>query len=387
MIDTLSNRPEQELSRLVAKLRDAEAKLSAVRHDEEGLRKRLREAAAADSSQENPSARQAELKAELQRLASRQRDVKEDTQHLAHELQRLQADRAAAAAARAGGHMNRAAQGAEPAAGGAPTGAAAEAEAAEAEAAEKDLAEAQQQLAAVRRQAEADLAHEQLQRLDDSLQALVDRQQHTIAETERLEKLRIEQTDLTRGQASTVLELGHEQQALAADTSDLATKLAGAEAFQFLLQSAAREMTLTAGRLAARDMGSATQQLEQDVLARLEQLVAALKEDQAGQSAAAAAPAGPGGDGQGAGQRRSLGEVRLIQLMQEDLNRRTRRLDEAVGRGHEPNDEQRKQFSDLTQEQRRLAELIQAMAGDSDEEAHAGRESKEGPPDAKSKKP
>jgi hypothetical protein len=365
MLDTLSNRPEQDLSRLVAKLREAESKLSAVRKDEDGLRKRLHDAA--NSAKDNSAANQAELKTELDRLARRQQEVQEDTQHLAHELQRLQADRAAAAAARAAGHMHRAAHGAEQGANGGASGSPTENNAAEADAAEHDLAEAQHQLAAVRRQAESDLAREQLQRLDDSLQSLVDRQQHTITETTRLEKLRVEQAGLSRGQAATVLELGNEQKTLAGDTGDLAAKLAGAEAFQFLLTSAAREMTRTAERLAARDTGAATQQLEQDVLARLNQLMTASKGNKPGSAAANSTAGGPGGNGQGAGQRRSLAEIRLVQLMQEDLNRRTRRLNDAIGKAGHPNDEGRQEFVELTHEQQRLAELIQNMIGQPDD--------------------
>ena len=61
MLDILSNRREQELSRLVAKLRAAEGQLAALRKQEDGLRKKLHEAAANGSK-----AGDAERKAELQ---------------------------------------------------------------------------------------------------------------------------------------------------------------------------------------------------------------------------------------------------------------------------------------------------------------------------------
>ena len=60
----------------------------------------------------------------------------------------------------------------------------------------------------------------------------------------------------------------------------MAGKLAGVEAFQFVLQKAGSEMAHTAARLSDRDTGAETQQLEQDVLQRLQELIEALKQDQ-----------------------------------------------------------------------------------------------------------
>ena len=101
-------------------------------------------------------------------------------------------------------------------------------------------------------------------------------------------------------------------------------------------------MNRTAARLAERETGPDTVELEQDVLARLQQLAAALKQPKPnGGNKAGDNGGGSGGAGQQGGQQRSLAEVRFLELMQEDLNRRTRRLDEAIGRVHGPTDEQR----------------------------------------------
>ncbi len=356
MLDILSNRREQELSRLVAKLREAEGQLATLRKQEDGLRKKLRETAATGSK-----AGDAERKAELQRLAAQQRQVQQDAESLARQLQRLQADKAGRTTSRASQRLSQSAGSAEKSS--------ADAAADDADAAAKDLEDAQQQLAEARRQAEADLAHEQLGRLEDAIAGLIERQQRAIEETGRLEKLRADQGQLTRSQAQSVLDLGHQQEALSSDTTDLAGTLAGAETFQFLLKIAAGEINRTAARLAERDTGHATVELEQDVLARLQQLAAALKQPQAnGGNKAGDNGGGNGGAGQQGGQQRSLAEVRLLQLMQEDLNRRTRRLDEAISRGQGPTDEQRRQLADLTQEQGRLAEIIAKLAADAEQQ-------------------
>ena len=67
--------------------------------------------------------------------------------------------------------------------------------------------------------------------------------------------------------------------------------------------------------------------------------------------------------------------------MQEDLNRRTRRLDDSIGKTGQPNNDQRQQFVELTQEQQRLAELIQNMIGQPDDTPTPDSAPKPGPDD------
>ncbi len=359
MLDILSNRRTSELAGLISKLRDAESQLAGLRKEQEGLRKKIKEAAAAGNK-----ADAAAKQAELQRLAARQRELQEQAERLARQLQRLQAERAANAMSRAADRMGRAGESAQKG-----DAAAAEPDLA---AAEKALDEAQRQTAAARRKAEADLARQQLARLGDTIQSLVDREKQMIDETVRLETLRVKQGELTRGQAQSVLDLGRGQQALAEETGQLAERLTGVDAFQFLLQSAARGMTNVAGRLSSRDTGPTTQQHEQDILARLQQLVAALKtEPPHGKPK----PSGEGqqGGGNSSARPHSLAEVRLIRLMQEDLNRRTRRLNDAIVATKLPIPDQQRELADLTAEQGHLAELVEQLA--------AGAEDKSSKPD------
>lgn len=360
MLDILANRRDQELSRLVAKLREAEQQLSSLRKEQDGLRKRFKELA--ESKPGDSKAGAAERKAELQRLSRQQHDLQQQAEHLVRQLQRLQAQRAADAMAQAGNAMDRAGQSAE-------KGDLSEADN-NAAAAQKDLDDAQRQLAETRRQAEADLAHQQLARLEDALKGLVDIQTRNVADTVRLDKLRNADGELTRGQAQSVLDLGHQQQSLATDTDQLAAKLLGAETFHFQLQAAAHDMTRTATRLLDRDTGAATQRLEQDVLQRLQELIDAMKQEPPPANQQANSKNGPNGGGEKSDKNvRSLPEVRLIRLMQDDLNRRTHRLDEAVGPGRAPTDAQQQEFADLTEEQGRLAELIVKLTGDAADEA------------------
>jgi hypothetical protein len=357
MLDILVNRRNQELSRLVAKLHEAEQQLANLRKDQDGLRKRLKELAAASDAKTG----NAERKADLERLARQQHDLQEQAEHLTRQLQRLQAQRAADAMAQAAAAMNRASQAAE-------KGDAAEADS-NAAGAQKDLDDAQRQLAETLRKAAADLAHQQLARLEDSLKGLVDVQQRSLDDTIRLEKRRNAEGELTRGEAQSVLDLGRQQRSLSTDADQLAAKLVGAESFQFVLQAAAREMSRTAARLSDRNTGAETQQLEQDVLQRLQELIAAMKQDHPAASSQPGGKTGPnGGGGNSDKKMRSLAEVQLIRLMQDDLNRRTHRLDEAIGPGRAPSEAQRHEFSDLTEEQGHLAELMIKLTGDTSDD-------------------
>ncbi|HEV2969910.1 MAG TPA: hypothetical protein VGY55_07965 [Pirellulales bacterium] len=351
MLDVLSNRRERELSRLVKKLRDAEHTLSELKTQQEGLRNQIQEAGGNQD--------QTERRKELERLSRREREFQDEADRQSRQLQRLQADKASNSLARAAGQM-----GSVRKAAASGDHAAADDHAATVK---EDLDDAQQQLADARRKAESDLADEQLARLDDNLKGLVDRQRHANDETARLEKLRADQGQSTRAQSQTLHDLSRDQRGLADETAQLGEKLAGAEAFQFVLDAASQEMTSVADRLQDRDTGSATQQLEQDALSRLKQLVEAMKEDKPAGGDPQAGTSGQGGSGDPANSQqgntiRTMAELRLIRQMQEDVNRRTQRLTEAVGDRH-ATDDQRAEFSRLAKEQGRLADLMLGLSG------------------------
>ena len=113
------------------------------------------------------------------------------------------------------------------------------------------------QLAERRRQAEEDLAHEQMARLEDSLKSLHERQKKLIQDTERLENLRAAAGRFTRAQLSTVNDLARQQKSLEGETSLLAEKLALTEVINLALDGAAKQMTRAAELLEHRETGSA----------------------------------------------------------------------------------------------------------------------------------
>lgn len=350
MLDVLSNRRENELERLVAKLREAEQQLAKIEQEQEGLRKRLEKAAAIEDEDER--------RRELERLTRRQQELQEEAERFARRLKRLQAEQAAQATARSGASMAQAGeQGSQGDASGASQGAAQ---------AERDLEEAQQQLAQARQQAEMDLAVEQLRRIQDELTALRDQQSGVKDETLRLDEMRQAKANLSRAQLLSLRELARRQAALEAETSQLAERLSAAAAFRLALQNAARDMQRAAKLLDERETGTPAQRAVQHALNRLEQLVAALDmaSDDPGQEQQEQQE-----QGEGQAQSQSEGDIiagvaqlKLIKLMQEELNRRTLELDEVIEqeRAALTQDAQR-EYSQLGEEQGALADLLQNL--------------------------
>ncbi|MEX2112471.1 MAG: hypothetical protein WD845_04760, partial [Pirellulales bacterium] len=227
--------------------------------------------------------------------------------------------------------------------------------------AEKDLEEAQQQLAERRRQAEADLAREQLAKLQDSLKSLHGRQQKLTVETERLEKLHVAAGKLTRAQSATVHDLARQQTMLKTETSLLAEKLALAEVIHLALDGAARQMARAGGLLERERTGSQTQTAQEAARVRLAQLLAALddkskkpaQEGEQGEGGAGGANSGAREDGA-----QVLTQLKLLKILQEDLNTRFRSATADEDRADAGNDE----LAEIATEQGKLAELALKLA-------------------------
>jgi len=358
LLDILSNRRAQELARLVKKLRDSESKLSDIRKRQEGLRRKIKETHdRLEASRGNPQ-QEAEQKRELQRLMREQQRLEEETGRLARELERLEAERATQRLASAGSAMKSGSQAGERG----ESGKAADL----ADDAKKELDVAQQQLAEQRRQAEQDLANEQLATIHHAIAGLASRQETLHGETRRLHELRDSQGGLRPEQQVSLADLARNQAQLHAEADAAADKITAAEVFQFALRSAAEQMKRAADLLIKSDTGEATQFAEAQALARLRQLLAALKEEQAAAADNQKQNPGdnPANDQPQTNQPQpivhSLTELKLLKVMQEDVNRRTIELETQLA-GQAATNGQRRELELLAQEQGRIAELVAKM--------------------------
>jgi len=344
LLNTLANRREQELSRLVDQLRAAEREMARIRARQGGLRKQLGEL------KNQPDA--ADREQRLQRLAREQKQLQEEAARLARRLERLQAEQAGRSANGAAGKMADASEAGEQGdAGGADE---------QAEQAEKDLEEAEQKLAERRRQAEADLASEQMAKLEDALKSLHSRQEKLIGETERLEKLRAAEGRFTRAQSATVHDLARQQAMVQTETSLLAEKLSVSEVIHLALDGAAMQMRRAAELLERQRTGSQTSAAQEAARVRFAQLLAALenKPKEGGKQGEEGDGAGSGGQQSGGRQdgNQVLTQLKLLKILQEDLNGRYRTLTEPDAGGDQD------QLGEIATEQGRLAELALKLA-------------------------
>jgi hypothetical protein len=139
-----------------------------------------------------------------------------------------------------------------------------------------------------------------------------------------------------------------------------------AEVFQLGVRSAADQMQRAWELLSQGNTGDDAQRAEQQALVRLRQLLAALKE---GQNAQAGEPSQAGENNPGNGGAKnnrpppivhSVTEIKLLTVMQEDVNRRTIELQERIG-GRATTEAEAGELKSLAAEQGRIAELVAKM--------------------------
>lgn len=347
VLDVLANRRQQELARLVKKLAEAEGELAEIQRRQAELQKRIEEASQAPDD--------ARRRQELQRLAQQQAELEQETERLARRLERLLAAQAGGTTRQAAGHMGQAGHCAGQ---GDCQGAGRQSAAAQ-----NALEEARRQLAARRRQAQADLATEQMAQLEDNLKHLRAQQENFLKETRRLAGLQ-DRGELSRAETASLRDLAGQQASLQNETAQLGDKLAAAGAFQMTLSRAGRSMGQAAALLNRQQTGLPTQEAETNALERLDLLLEALKKEppsEAQSSGAGGADGNQGGQGGKPGAVERLAELKLLRLLQADVNLRTTQLQEAAKAPDALTDVQRRQHAELSEEQGRLADLVSQL--------------------------
>ncbi len=353
LLSVLSNRRETELQRQLKKMREEAQQMKTLRAQQAVLRSKFQQAAEETD--------EAKKRRELERLTRQQQSLAQQTQDTARRLQRLQAQRTSAATQRAAGSMAAAAQAGQQG----DAGQAAD----HAEQAERALEEAEQQLGAEMQQAQQDLLNEQLARLAQTLEGLRSRQAALLEVTNEFAPLAAE--NLGDDQRATLRAMSLQQLDLLRETTELSESLTGAEAFQLALRGAAQSMSRAAAQLGEFSAGAsiAPQEL---ALSRLDQVREALKppspEDrgepqQQQQPKQQGQPGQPPTDGVHA-----LAEIRLVKLLQEEINQRTLELSKRSAQTP-LNDEQQAQLDQLSEEQGQLADLLLNLIQQSKEDA------------------
>jgi hypothetical protein len=343
LLDLLANRRDHELAQTVKSLREARTELKGLLDRQAALQTEIDAAAA----EQNEQKRQRQLR----KLTKEAEHIAQDLEQLSRKLERLAARRAAESAQGGAASMRGAGQSAA-----AGNGDAAQRQSRDAQ---RLLDEAREQLQQDIQQAEEDLLREQLTRLEQVIAGVLAREQSLLVETLRLEQLRGRQRgELDRGQQGTLRNLAAEQRTLADEVAQMSERLEGVEAFVFALEVAQRQMVRASSSLQRGDTGNAPQEAQQAAITSLEQLLAALAPEEPAAAQDQSPPAGeqnpmPPGDEAGI---RSIAELKLLKLLQEELNRRTQTLQITARNKFTP--EQLQELGALSQEQGRLADMV-----------------------------
>ena len=349
LVDALNNRRENELARLVKELKAAEKAMNDLRDKQAQNRDQTAKAKQMADAEDR--------KEQLQKLSKEQKQIQEELKDQLLKLRKLRADAAAQAGARAESQMGQAGQEQE-------DGDADEAEQAQEEAL-ANLDEAQDEIEQARRDAEEQLAMEQLSKIKDNLQALAERQDRMVEETSDYDKARAEK-GLTLAQRASVRTLGRVQDTLKDETTELTERLDSAPAFALTLKKAEGQMDEAARRLQSLKTDDDTQDAEKSAARRVKQLIEALKPDPA-EGGAGQQQGGGGGGGQQGGARGGgdgiglASQLKVLKMLQQEVNDRTEALDEIRNRKKELNPSQQAELDGLADEQRAIADIARDL--------------------------
>ena len=229
-----------------------------------------------------------------------------------------------------------------------------------------DLEQARREVAQERRQAEENLAYEQLLQLHDELRGIAVRQQEVRNEVQRLEELRLEKGSLSRGQLQTLRQTAAGERDLAVIVEGLAERMNAAEAVSLALKQVGGRMQNVSGRLGEKQTDEPVQRKLKDIQDQLERLLAILgtavnqsqdpaaeqPQDQTKQPQ----PSGPPGDVV-----TLIAQLEIAKGLQEDCLRRTAELQERRADPVELSETEMQELADLQTAQQGLADLMQNL--------------------------
>ena len=338
LLSTLRNRASSDPAELAKQLRDAQQRLQNLQQQLEQL-----EREAADPRHQ----------------ASREERLSKQTERLGRRLDRLTADEAAQSTQQGANELADASQQSE-------SGEEQQGARESRRNAEEQLEQAERQIAERIQQLENEMAQRLLDQLAADVAAYMQRQHQLLEQTVDLaDRLPVNPKPEAAG-VDQSKSLAKHQQTLEEKVAQWAEKIAKVKVFSLALRAAADEMDSAAERLAAIDPGRATQNLELSAIGRLKRIADALE-----QTPPEEPQDSQGGSGEGGEQPPQepppfdVAELKLLRIMQLDLNARTRQFEQQLAQNppKEPDllDKQQAQAEKLSREQRELADLVQEL--------------------------
>ena len=347
--DLLEDRPSAANETLAQTIEESRDELQRLRQEQAELLEKLDEA-------EQMRKRGDDVDEKLETLQQKQQQLQRELQQQEQQLQRLWMRRAADAASRASERMQQLSEQMQTQDPSAETLQQSGEEVLEE--LDRAIRETQLEVDALREQ----LDREAVEKMTDTLDALVKQQQSVIEETQRLNELVVEQGRLRRSQLRTLVDVEETQRMLAEETKSLSDAVSSARAVQLALTGAARRMESAADLLADRETGESTLQVEQSALKRLVALAEIMSPPESEQNAESGDDdeqpeeqeenqnAPPPGESISL-----VAQLQLVRTMQQDLLDRTQKLEGADSA------DRAAVASELAAEQGELADLAEEL--------------------------
>ena len=204
------------------------------------------------------------------------------------------------------------------------------------------------------------LAFRMVDQLDPKLQAIREQQQRVLEKTQQLNQVRQQRPagTLLRSEQITVSGLAALEQQLADKLAELAGALDDVSAVRFALEEVGRMMQQVGGLLEAEQVGEDCQQLQQELLERLDQVCLALAEALASSLPDSSAGMKAGGSTETDALLQSPAELQLLLSMQQQILEETRMLERIRQRQGSLPPRQQQQHRELVSRQQQLASLV-----------------------------
>lgn len=324
LLDTLRGRSAREPEGLAEQLREARQRLAELRQELAELDRQAQQQSPTETQPQQESLAEKVARAAREMLRKGARPAGQSTQQASNSLE----------------------EGAQPEQD-------AQAQQESRERADQQLAQAQSQLQEQIRRAEQQLAERKLDALAKQVDEYIEQERTVLTETLRLD-------DEAAGADTT--QLVESQRALETAVRGSAQEFSAQPVFEMALAATAKDMETAAGQLAVGKTGRSTQRAEHSALTRLGHIADVLRSE-ANQREQQNAGEQQGQGGQGEAQPPSpldVAELKMLRLMQADLNQRTREHEADLSEERVPPAED-SLSAELATQQERLATLVDEM--------------------------
>jgi hypothetical protein len=239
------------------------------------------------------------------------------------------------------------------------------------EEAEDDLQDALDNLDEMQRQMQNQSQQEELFQIEQELNKMLTVEKNLLHRTQQVEAQRPgPEKELPRRAKIQCNTVQKEQGTLAQSAGAIVKRLEESPVFQWVLQTATDDMHEATRRLDKEETGVVTQEIQEDVVRKLSELVDALRKERKEKQQ----QQGGGGGGGGGGKSPlvpPLAELKMLRIMQRDVNARTKRIDEQVVKTPEKKltNDMKETLRRTAQKEGDIARITEKMAKQLEEQA------------------